>query len=288
VQVSRRAEPARGADHHDWQQEEEVTGPQVSPRDRDIVTAAGLVVVGAAAAVLSFSALADLARVVGVTGVIQVGGWSLHLAWLFPLAVDVFAFVATRVWLRGRAAPDVIASARESAWGAIVTTVAGNAYHGYLTGQGRIDAVVVGAVPAVALGRLVHLAVLRGRGPGESAVARTRRPWFGVRAARWVKAWWAARKVRAQMQRAGRAAAVGTSRPTVPTGADSNEVLAADLRRLNADRQANNKEPLKRDAVGARYRIGSTRAQTVRELAEESAAPTGRPHLVPKPEDKAV
>lgn len=139
-------------------------------RDRDVVTWLGLAVVGVAAAVWSFAALADLARLSGVTGTVTLFGWTIHLAWLMPLAVDVFAAVSTRVWLQRLAAPEAVKAAQWTAWAAIFTTIAGNAYHGALThprdGVPWIAAVIVSAVPAVALGRLVHVAVLVGRDVG--------------------------------------------------------------------------------------------------------------------------
>lgn len=258
-----------------------------SGRDRDITTRIGLAVVGIAAAVLSFSALSDLAARCGVTGVFEVNGWTLRLAWLVPITVDVFAAVSTRVWLRGGAAPDVIVSARRSAWGAIGATVVGNAYHGYLTGFGRPDAVIIGAVPAVALGRLVHLAVLRGRPTGEVQAMGP------GRVTRWRAtglAWWETRKAMLKASADRRATSGETGRTQRPDRSASNEELAADLRRLNSARQADGDGPLVRDAVAREYRIGSGRAETVRKLAEQPTGPTAppvRPHVVRDEEEAA-
>lgn len=132
--------------------------------DRDVVTWVGLGVVGAAAAVMSFTALADLARICGITATLG----RMPVAWLLPLTIDVLAAVSTRVWLRRRTNTDALAYARRSAWAAIGATVVGNGAHGALVHAASSPpwwaAVLVSAVPAVALGAMVHLAVLVGRG----------------------------------------------------------------------------------------------------------------------------
>jgi len=128
----------------------------VETKRRDVITWCGLAVVGAAAAALSFTALDELAQLCGI-----------RLHYLLPVTVDVFAATATRIWLRARAHPDAVAYARSAAWCAIVATIAGNALHGQLTSAHRLPSwwlvVAVAALPAVALGALVHLAVLVGR-----------------------------------------------------------------------------------------------------------------------------
>ncbi len=71
------------------------------------------------------------------------------------------------MWLRRRAHPDAQRYARGLAVGAILATVTGNAAHGYLVHADVVPpwwaVVIVSAVPAAALGFLVHLAVLVGR-----------------------------------------------------------------------------------------------------------------------------
>jgi hypothetical protein len=67
----------------------------------DRITCTGLVVVGAAAAVMSFAALAGLAAIAGLVG--HLG--PLRLAWLLPVAVDAYAATATGVWLRAGVSP---------------------------------------------------------------------------------------------------------------------------------------------------------------------------------------
>ena len=140
-----------------------VVGPSGRVRpSRDMVTWAGCAVVGGAAAVMSFTALSDLARRMGITGTVEVFGWTFHVAWLLPIVVDILAAVATRVWLRRLGGWEAVRFARRAAWGAIAATVGGNAYHGYLTGHGDVDVVIVAAVPAVVFGTIVHLGMLIG------------------------------------------------------------------------------------------------------------------------------
>ena len=60
---------------------------------RDRINYALLVVVGVAAALLSFTALAGLARLAGVTG----HAGAVRLAWLLPVSIDAYAVTSTRV-----------------------------------------------------------------------------------------------------------------------------------------------------------------------------------------------
>ncbi|WP_345423996.1 DUF2637 domain-containing protein [Pseudonocardia xishanensis] len=131
----------------------------MSSRDsRDWIADVGTLVVGAAAAVLTFTTLRDLATAVGIVG------W---LAWLVPVTVDVAGVVATRVWLRGQAPADAVAFARALAWSCITGSVVGNA------GQHAMAAydltapwpvvVLVSAVPPAMLGAMVHLGHLTRR-----------------------------------------------------------------------------------------------------------------------------
>lgn len=129
----------------------------MSAPDLGWLTWASMLAVLAAAAVLSFDALRDLAVLCGVEP---------RLAWLLPVAIDAGAAVSTRVWLSGRA---VLAEryARNMTWSLLVVTVAGNALHSGLVSSGLTPtwwtAVVVGAVPPAVVGATVHLAVLVGR-----------------------------------------------------------------------------------------------------------------------------
>lgn len=126
-------------------------------------TWAGLAVVAASAAVLSFTALHDLAVACGITGAVL----GLPLAALLPVAVDAAGVVATRLWLTLSAAHPARSSARAVALSAVVLSIAGNgAQHG-LAAYGLTPpwwAVVgVSAVAPVALAAVAHLAALVGR-----------------------------------------------------------------------------------------------------------------------------
>ena len=118
----------------------------------------GLAVVLAAAAVLSFHGLRDLAVAVSIPA---------ELAWLLPVAVDAGAAVSCACWL-GRDLPrDAQAFARRLTYSLLLLTVAGNAAQlgmsaGHVTPPWWV-AVLVGAIPPAVVGGTVHLAVLVGR-----------------------------------------------------------------------------------------------------------------------------
>ena len=126
---------------------------------------AGIGVVGITAALWSFSSLSSLAFLVGITDTVTVPllDVPVRVCWGLPITVDTLAVVATRVWLLGAAPPDAVQYARRAAWVAIGASIVGNAYHGWLSGDGRLDSVIVSAVPACVIGALVHLAVLASR-----------------------------------------------------------------------------------------------------------------------------
>lgn len=121
--------------------------------------------VGAAAAVLSFSALRDLALLCG---------FSDRLAWLLPVTIDAGAAASSLVWLGPWAAAGARAYGRTLAVGLLVGSVGGNALgHGLEAYGARPHWLVVVGVSAIApavLGALVHLVVLVGR--PESVVER--------------------------------------------------------------------------------------------------------------------
>lgn len=141
-----------------------------TPTHRDRWTYGGMLAVALAAAVLSFSALAGLAELAGVTAAAPLpGGARLRLSWLLPIAVDAYAVTATRVWLRTAGTARTRAYARRNAVGAIALSVAGNAaYHaldaaGVTLGEvrgGWAVVVAVSAVPPVMLGLVGHLHAL--------------------------------------------------------------------------------------------------------------------------------
>lgn len=119
------------------------------------VTAAGLAVVLAAAAVLSFDALRGLALAVAIPG---------HLAWLLPVAVDAGAGVSCAVWLGVRTAPEVARFAARMTWALLAVTVVGNAAQLGMHANDVVApwwvAVLVGAIAPAVAGATVHLLVL--------------------------------------------------------------------------------------------------------------------------------
>ena len=134
------------------------------PEAWDRWSGAGLLVVAVAGATLSCTSLAGLARACG---------YGPHLAWLLPVSIDAYAFVAMRIWLSGPTDRRVLRWAAVSGWLAIAASIAGNAtYHAIETGRGAelvagkwqagiAIVVLVGAGPAVFVGvavTLLHLA----------------------------------------------------------------------------------------------------------------------------------
>jgi hypothetical protein len=249
--------------------------------DRDITTWAGLAVVGVAAAVLSFSALSDLARLCGITGVIEVHGVRFQLSWLLPITVDVLAAVTTRVWLRAQAAREAVAFARRAAWAAIGATVGGNAYHGALVESGSrpplLACVLVSAVPAVVLGGLVHLAVLVGRPAGEVGESEAAEPGRLRRLLVTAWSWLCALFTRDSSggdtddERANPGDVVLPEPP--PRGAPY-AVQLADLQECDRLLRAAGRPVLKAYQLRDRYRAGQTRATELRSAAD-------RLHIVP-------
>lgn len=115
-------------------------------------------VVAAAAAVLSFAALRDLAWVCG---------FAPALAWLLPVVVDAGAAAGSLVWLGGAAAEPARRFARVLALGLLTLSVAANALgHGlaaFVLAPAWWVVVIVSAIAPAVLGAVVHLAVLVGR-----------------------------------------------------------------------------------------------------------------------------
>jgi hypothetical protein len=117
-----------------------------------------LLLVAAAAAVLSFAALRDLALLCG---------FSPTLAWLLPVVVDAGAASGSLVWLGGWAARPARRFARSLALALLGLSVAANALGHGLAAFALAPAwwvvVIVSAVAPAVLGAVVHLAVLVGR-----------------------------------------------------------------------------------------------------------------------------
>lgn len=130
---------------------------QVTTHHKDWWVVAGLTVAAASAAASSFGALRGLALV---------AGWPVKMAPLLPLVIDAYAMTATRVWLaRPTRSLRARRFARTNAIGAIGLSFIGNAtYHLIATSllvANWMAVVAVGAVPALVLGLVSHLAVLR-------------------------------------------------------------------------------------------------------------------------------
>lgn len=118
-----------------------------------------LLVVAAAAAVLSFAALRDLALLCG---------FSRRLAWLLPVVVDAGAAAGSLVWLGGASVADAARRfARTLALTLLGLSVAANALGHWLEAFHRVPpwwvVVAVSATAPAVLGAVVHLAVLVGR-----------------------------------------------------------------------------------------------------------------------------
>jgi hypothetical protein len=126
-----------------------------------------LAVVAAAAGMLSFAALRDLAQLCGFAPV---------LAWLLPVVIDAGAAAGSLVWLGSTAAGPARRFARRLALGLLGLSVAANALgHGLaayaLAPPWWVVVLLSGIAPAV-LGAMVHLAVLVGR-PNQPLPDRT-------------------------------------------------------------------------------------------------------------------
>lgn len=124
---------------------------------RDWITDVGVLVVGLAAAVLTFTTLRDLAQAVGITGEV----FGLRLSWLLPVTIDAAGIVAARVWLRGQAGQDAVVFAQVLTLVCIALSVCGNAGQHLMESQHLAPdwwvVVLVTSVPPAALGAVVHL-----------------------------------------------------------------------------------------------------------------------------------
>lgn len=106
-------------------------------------------------------------------------GFTFHLSWLLPLSVDVYAFIAARAWLGRGLDADTRVWGRNSAWGALALSMAGNAGgHGVEAGvwtPGWIVVVLVAMVPPVMLFLALHLRTMRTRDREALATREARR-----------------------------------------------------------------------------------------------------------------
>lgn len=117
----------------------------------------GIFGVALAAAVLSFASLRSLAITTGTT-------W--FIAWLFPIALDAAAVVSMAVWMRS-GDQRVATYAGRLTWASVVISVSCNGVQHGLTASGEqplsvVIAIVVGSIPPIMFGAVVHLVVLTG------------------------------------------------------------------------------------------------------------------------------
>lgn len=269
-------------------------GPPAAGRDRG--TYGGMLAVAVAAAVLSFSALAGLAVLAGVTAALPLpAGGRFRLAWLLPIAVDAYAVTATRVWLRTAGTARTRVYARRNAVGAIGLSVAGNAAYHALAAAGVTSladvragwavVVAVSAVPPVLLGLVGHLHALvsddhRTAPAGPPAAVPTTTPAAGIVAPHPARA-----AGRTGTPAPGRTGTRTASRKPGRTDADLAAVL------VGLPREADGTVPIRR--ATAALGCGPDRARRLLEAAgllrttPAGAAPTTDPAPPVDPADPA-
>jgi hypothetical protein len=217
---------------------------------RDLWVSAGLAVSATAAAVSSFAGLWSLA---------VLSGWPETLSPLLPLAIDAYAMTATRVWLAASTGSRRARRfARWNAIAAIVMSVAGNGVFHLIAANLLVVSwgivLAVGSVPALVLGLVAHLAVLRGQTDPVPA----------------------GRMVRTEVEPGTQA--VGTGQPVVrPENgsryATEDELVAAARAADREYQERNGGRPLSRDALRRELRIGGARATAIaRRLRQEREA----------------
>lgn len=142
-----------------------VVDRKVPAAGRDAITTLGAFVVGVAALVSSWAGWMGLAESAGWTQHIVVHDVTLRLSWLLPVAVDVYAVVAARVWIR---LPGLSAATRRFAAGSTIAGVAlgvlaNVTFHLASHPTGKLlylVAIVVAALPPIMLAVVAHLAAL--------------------------------------------------------------------------------------------------------------------------------
>jgi hypothetical protein len=154
--------------------EPELRQPNSPNPDTDRFGRFGMAAVGAAAAVLSFQTWVRIAEAVGYTAhwhpQVPLGfGTGLHLGFavwiscLYPVAIDVYAVVVTRIWLKARRGSEVARFARANSLGAIGLSVASQgAYHAMVAAQWNVSeawpfVILASSFPPVIVGLVVHL-----------------------------------------------------------------------------------------------------------------------------------
>lgn len=216
-------------------------GSPVPARVRDWWVTLGIGISAVSAAVSSFA---------GLRGLAVAAGWPVWLAWLLPSTIDAYGMTATRVWLAGSTgSARARRFARTNAVGAIGLSVAGNAsYHliaVHLVAVTWTVVVAVGAVPALVLGLVAHLAVLRNQIDAVPVVAAD-----SVRTP-------PGREVRTVVRQSG----PGPARKAVPgTPKRSEEELVRAARDADTVHRQTHGRSISRDALRQELRISGARA----------------------------
>ncbi|GAA1657095.1 hypothetical protein [Fodinicola feengrottensis] len=161
-------------------------------------TNVGILTVGLTSGTISWTAWSHMAEIVGMTGSLNLFGLHVQLAWLLPIAVDVFLVTTTGVWQSRspRADPDmdwmadedgneypskfaddwekvdreqtdpILTFARRCALGAMAASVGANAAYHQLTLTAGVNgvwswiAMAAAALPPVMLALVAHLRAL--------------------------------------------------------------------------------------------------------------------------------
>jgi hypothetical protein len=262
---------------------------------KDWLSDAGTFVVAGTAGFSSWAGWVSLGRSVGwgSVGVVE-------LAWLLPVSVDVYAFVALRTWNNARLPEATRTVGKVSAIGALALSIAGNAA-GHAVEAGTfapnwIVVVLVASLAPILLFLTLHLRVLRTR--DQAAAARAARERAERKAARSTAtterdaAGQTGRHRQTSRPNERSAAHARASRPTArsarspktrpsddarpvdstdqsnrPTAKADDHELVEQILRLDAERG----RPAGRDLIAARLHVGSGRASRLRQLADAQA-----------------
>lgn len=125
----------------------------------DPLATVGMCLVGAAAAITSFTELKGLAGH---------AGWKHYMDLLLPIDIDVYGFTATRIWLNKNSDAELKTHARFHAVMALLASMAGNAINHMLDANALsfgkniwLLIVAVSLIPPATLGALMHLVTMR-------------------------------------------------------------------------------------------------------------------------------
>jgi Protein of unknown function (DUF2637) len=135
-------------------------------KKRDLITEGGILVVGLAAGILSFTTLQGLAESVGFRQILFA---AFSASWLLPITIDAAGVISARIWLLAKGPDESVRFARALTWTCIIVSIAGN------TGRHLMEAylpippwwvvAIVSAIPPATLGAVVHLGNLVRRPP---------------------------------------------------------------------------------------------------------------------------